>query len=448
MIAGPGADYTLSRTCARPNVAFVESSDINTTQTADQVRAFAPDLGLSLAAPILRAPLFDLPRLGTINLHKGRVPDYRGMPPAFWEMWNGESTVGCTVHRVAAGLDTGDIVEQASVERRRFSTVRSLQLALDEVGIDLTCRAAITLLSGTAQLQPQTGNGKTYRKPTLQQVAQLRSRERRAQPARPSAIYRWSKSLYLWTRLQTGRAWLAGFAPKPTVSVILYHRVNDDLRDSLTTGVEQFDRQMSLIRKYCTPVSIEQIVRGELPSHPKKPLVCVTFDDGYEDNYSNAAPVLLRHRIPCAFFVSTGFISTSREFPHDGGKVAMPLAKMSWDQLRRMRAEGFVIGSHTVNHINCAADDAAVVRTELRTSMQQLRNELKLDAVILAYPFGGRNDMTPEQLEFVKQAGYAGCLSAYGGFNRGPIDKFNVVRCGVNWGFSDLAFRCRIWGIL
>ena len=303
------------------------------------------------------------------------------------------------------------------------------------------------MLAGNAILRAQSDGGKTYRKPTLEQVAVLRKRERAAQPAGPPALYRWTKALYLWVRLHTGRAWLALSAPSPTVTVILYHRVNDDLRDSLTTGIEQFDRQMALVRKYCTPVSIERVVAGDLPREGGKPIVCVTFDDGYEDNYANAAPVLLRHQVPCAFFVSTGLVGTSLQFPHDGGKVATPLATMTWKQLRRMKEDGFVIGSHTVSHIDCAAAEADVVRAELRDSMQKLRDEIALGDVILAYPFGGREHMTPERLELVKAAGYTGCLSAYGGFNRGPIDRFNVLRCGVNWGFSDLAFRCRIWGI-
>jgi peptidoglycan/xylan/chitin deacetylase (PgdA/CDA1 family) len=446
-VAGPGIEYQLSRILLRPNVRLLDVHDINGADVVEHVRTFAPDLGVSLAAPILRPPLFEVPRLGTINLHKGRVPEYRGMPPAFWELWNDEAEVGCTVHRVAAGLDTGEVVDQAIVARRRFSTLRALQLELDEVGIDLTCRAVASILAGSARTFPQKPGGKTYRKPTLRQVAQLDARQRAAQPERPSALYRWTKACYLWGRLHTGRAWFALFAPSPTVTVILYHRVNDDLRDSLTTGIEQFDRQMALVRKHCTPVSIEQIVANELPRRADKPLVCVTFDDGYCDNYSNAVPLLLRHQIPCAFFVSTGFIDTSRQFPHDEGKVRMPLATMTWEQLRRMRDDGFVVGSHTVNHVNCAAADAAVVQKELCDSLRQLREKLKLREVILAYPFGGREHMTPERLELVKDAGYSGCLSAYGGFNRGAINKFNVLRCGVNWGFSDLAFRCRIWGI-
>ena len=231
------------------------------------------------------------------------------------------------------------------------------------------------------------------------------------------------------------------------MTVVLYHRVSDDLRDSLTTGIEQFDRQMALIRRHCQPVSITQILDGA-PPISTKPLVCVTFDDGYQDNYATAVPSLLRHRIPAAFFVSTGFIGTTREFPHDAGKVPERIANMSWDDLRDMTRYGFTIGSHTVNHVNCATESAETVRRELIESLDALHRELGLDSVILAYPFGGREHMTPERLALVKETGYSACLSAYGGFNRGRVDRYNVLRCGVNWAFSDLAFRCRVAGLV
>jgi hypothetical protein len=48
--------------------------------------------------------------------------------------------------------------------------------------------------------------------------------------------------------------------------------------------------------------------------------------------------------------------------------------------------------------------------------------------------------MTPERLALVREAGYSACLSAYGGSNVASVDRFNVLRCGVNWEFSDRAF--------
>src|SRR4029450_566813 len=99
------------------NVHFMSVSDIHSESTLEAVRAFAPSLGLSLAAPILRESLFAIPELGTLNLHQGKLPEYRGMPPAFWELWNGADSVGCTVHLVDARLDTGAVVAETSVRR-------------------------------------------------------------------------------------------------------------------------------------------------------------------------------------------------------------------------------------------------------------------------------------------------------------------------------------------
>jgi peptidoglycan/xylan/chitin deacetylase (PgdA/CDA1 family) len=90
---------------------------------------------------------------------------------------------------------------------------------------------------------------------------------------------------------------------------------------------------------------------------------------------------------------------------------------MDWDQLRAMRRWGFTIGSHTVNHIDCATEPEAVVRQELAQSRYTLLRELEVAKPILAYPYGGRLNMTPERLKLVREAGYIGCLSAYGGSN-------------------------------
>jgi peptidoglycan/xylan/chitin deacetylase (PgdA/CDA1 family)/folate-dependent phosphoribosylglycinamide formyltransferase PurN len=447
-LAGPGSEYGMDRILARPNVHYFETSELHGQDALERIRDFAPDLGISLAAPVLKETLFAIPRLGTINLHKGKLPAHRGMPPAFWELWNDEITVGCTVHRVNAGLDQGEIIAETEVPRHRYSTVKGLQLTLDEIGIRLTCDAVEAMLASTAEFRAQPAGGQTYRKPTLKQVSQLRRRLAHRLPARDAVLRRVAKFIYLVGCLYLGRAWLWLFSKKPTVAVVLYHRVSDEWRDSLTTGIEQFERQMALIRKYCYPVSIEEVISGRVPPNSSKPLVCVTFDDGYKDNYTTAVPLLLRHQIPAAFFVSTGFVGAVRHFPHDEGKLPARFDNMTWDDLRQMKKNGFVIGSHTVNHINCAKEPIDTVQRELRESLDKVRHELTTHDVILAYPFGGREHMTPERLELVKQAGYTACLSAYGGFNRGTINQYNILRCGINWGFSDLAFRCRIGGLI
>jgi peptidoglycan/xylan/chitin deacetylase (PgdA/CDA1 family) len=422
----------------------LHSPDLHSEAALAAVREFAPTLGLSLAAPILKPQLFSLPAAGTLNLHKGKLPEHRGMPPAFWELWNDEASVGCSVHEVEAGLDTGRLVRTATVPRQKFSTPRGLQLTLDETGVDLMRAAVADVLAGKAASEPQASGGHTYRKPTLAQVAELRRRLCRGWPRAEPALARQVKDAVFRARITTRG--LAGRFIAPRIAVLLFHRVSDQARDNLTVGIEQFERMIALVRRHCRPLSIEEVASGVMPRPGEPPAVCITFDDGYLDNYEHAAPILLRHEMPAAFFVSTGIIGTKQRFPHDERRGNEWIPVMSWDQLRAMRDQGFTIGSHSVSHIDCAAEPEAKVRAELEQSLQTLRHELSLSSAMFAYPYGRRSNMTPERLELVKAAGFSACLSAYGGVNVGAVDRFNILRTGIHWGFSDLAFLYRCFG--
>jgi len=239
---------------------------------------------------------------------------------------------------------------------------------------------------------------------------------------------------------------LLAAARRQRVVVFCYHRVNDDMRDSLTVGVEQFDEQMGLLARMYPVVSIEDVVDGTFERDTARPAVAVTFDDGYRDNWQLAVPILARHRIPAAFFVSTGMIGTDRAFEHDLIRLGHALPTMDWENLARMQEMGFTIGAHTVTHINCARVDAETLRRELTDSRDTLRSRLGIERPIFAYPFGKRDDITPEGLAMVRELGYRGCLSAYGGANEGPIDPFGVLRIGMACGASRSGFRAAVEG--
>ena len=230
------------------------------------------------------------------------------------------------------------------------------------------------------------------------------------------------------------------------IVVLVYHRVNDQIQDAVTVGVRQFEEQMRFLANEYPVVRVEDVIHSRVPSDEHRPVVVVTFDDGYLDNYENAVPILERYKVPAAFFVSTGMIGSRRGFAHDLRRLGFTLPNMTWDQLRYMRDQGFTIGSHTVTHVNCARTDPDVLRTELRSSLETLQRELRLSEVLFAYPYGDRDDITPEALQLVREVGYAGCLSAYGGYNRGKVDPFDVLRVGVDNKFDRLAFRARVEG--
>jgi peptidoglycan/xylan/chitin deacetylase (PgdA/CDA1 family) len=325
--------------------------------------------------------------------------------------------------------------------------VRGMQLQLDEVGVTLMRDAALALLTGKAALCTQPAGGKTYRKPTLRQVGELERRVAATQPSAGGAPMRVLKD----ARSAIVRGlWSAGLRHliAPRITVLLYHRVSDDARDNLTVGIAQFERQMALLRQHCRVLSIEDVVQCETVPASDRPTVAVTFDDGYADNYLHAAPIMMRHRIPAAFFVSTGIVGTdSGRFPHDIRRGNPPIPVMTWDQIRSLRDWSFTIGSHSVNHIDCAAEPEERVRSELAESRDALAREIGIREPIFGYPYGGRQHMTAQRLELVRQAGYSACLSAYGGSNIAHVDRFNVLRRGIHWQFSDGAFLYECLGL-
>lgn len=442
----PGYQYSMAALRAMPNVRIERLESVHSASAINMVRDFGPTLGLSLAAPILRGSLFSLPRLGTINLHKGRLPDYRGMPPAFWELWNDEGSVGCSIHRVDEKLDTGELIAEGSVVRQSHSSIRGLQLQLDELGVAMMRDAVIRCLHGQVDGSPQPADGRTFRKPTLAQLSALRLRLKSREPASASVAMRSARNLaamavYVSWRAGIRRLWA------PRITVILFHRVSDDTRDNLTVGVEQFDRQMALLRQHCHPVSLQEVLNSREIPPSDRPRVAVTFDDGYLDNYTNAAPILLRHGIPAAFFVSTGIVNSDQPFPHDVRRGNAHIPTMTWNQIREMHDWGFAIGSHSVSHIDCAAESIDRVRAELMQSKLDLERELGVKSPVFAYPYGGLQHMTPARLEMIKSAGFSGCLSAYGGTNIHAVDPFNVLRRGIHWEYSDQAFLVECLGV-
>lgn len=148
------------------------------------LRGLGADLFVLDGTYILPTSVFDIPRLGTINLHCGYLPDFKGAPPVFWELYEGLDETGVSVHFVTADLDGGPIID-----RRRFSidpappgdpveyAERTWREVLRPAGIRMLAEAVRRLARGGVETVPQTeGEGSVYRHPTHQQVEELRER--------------------------------------------------------------------------------------------------------------------------------------------------------------------------------------------------------------------------------------------------------------------------------
>jgi folate-dependent phosphoribosylglycinamide formyltransferase PurN len=142
-------------------------TNIHAQQVLEQVKSLGPDLGLIYGSPILKPELFEIPKLGTLGIHHGKVPEYRGNKTTFWMMYNGEEFAGVTIQKVNKGLDTGTIVKTGEVKatRRAYQTVFR---ELEALGIELYIQAILEVKHGVAEYKPQTGvKGKLYRNPKI-----------------------------------------------------------------------------------------------------------------------------------------------------------------------------------------------------------------------------------------------------------------------------------------
>ena len=103
-----------------------------------QLQTLQPDLIVVVAyGKILPREILDLPRLGCINVHGSLLPKYRGAGPIQWAVLNGETVTGVTTMYMAEGLDTGDMLESASLEIGPDETADELHDRLSQLGAKL-----------------------------------------------------------------------------------------------------------------------------------------------------------------------------------------------------------------------------------------------------------------------------------------------------------------------
>jgi folate-dependent phosphoribosylglycinamide formyltransferase PurN len=172
----------LRRLASRALRKFMTVPDLHATEILERLRSQAPDLGVIYGGPILKPELFELPAHGTLGIHHGRVPQYRGKKTTFWEMYNGETGAGITIQSVTAGLDRGDVVRRGEVEIGRKGYGRVWR-EVEEKGCELFIDAVLDVQSGRVQFTPQPAiRGPLYRQPSAGDLLRFWWRRRLRRP--------------------------------------------------------------------------------------------------------------------------------------------------------------------------------------------------------------------------------------------------------------------------
>ena len=144
----------------------------------------------------------------------------------------------------------------------------------------------------------------------------------------------------------------------------------------------------------------------ELPAQP----IIITFDDGWEDQYTLAFPILAKYHYGATFFVVTNYIG-DRGF-------------LSFDQLREMSNAGMEIGSHSRSHPHLGRiQDADVLRDEILGSKKTLEAKLSVPINEFAYPYGSYNAAA---VAMVESAGYKAARASNFGIRHYQNETFGL----------------------
>jgi peptidoglycan/xylan/chitin deacetylase (PgdA/CDA1 family) len=173
--------------------------------------------------------------------------------------------------------------------------------------------------------------------------------------------------------------------------VLCYHSIHP--RSSFASASpERFDEHLGWLRAHCDVVSLHELSARRTAAPSPRPVVAITFDDGYEDNHTYALPALVRHACPATFFVTVGLVERDpvalERLRSVRNVAADEIAPLSWSQVGELRSAGLAVGGHTWSHPNLARLGGDEVRTELRRSTSLLEERLGERVEAFAYPFG------------------------------------------------------------
>ncbi|PKO23602.1 MAG: hypothetical protein CVU38_03180 [Chloroflexi bacterium HGW-Chloroflexi-1] len=206
--------------------------------------------------------------------------------------------------------------------------------------------------------------------------------------------------------------------------ILMYHYVSeppqdaDDIRQDLSVPPERFDDHL----RYLSDAGYHVITLDDLlyaltqgRALPDKPII-LTFDDGYEDNYLNAFPLLQKYGMVGEFFIMTDVVN------------AKTAGYMTWAQIEEMARVGQRFGSHSRDHPDLWGKSVDYLVWQALGGMEAIQEHLGYHPRWISYPSGSYD---AQVIAVYKSANYWGGLTTHQGATHTPGDIFELTRVRV-----------------
>lgn len=213
------------------------------------------------------------------------------------------------------------------------------------------------------------------------------------------------------------------------VPILMYHHIGfnsdstDKIRDDLTVPTDQFEKQVAWIssRGYHSVTLNDVFLHAQNKRNlPPQPIV-FTFDDGYDDTFTNAVPVLRKYGFIGSFAIITQWPGTSV----GSNNYA------TWNQIKLAHDAGMEIVSHTQNHFDGTSPkfSRGYILQDLKGSIMDLKQRLGFETDILVYPYGHYNE---QYVSAAKEDGFSMGVTVHEGATINPDDLMEVPRIRVH----------------
>lgn len=215
------------------------------------------------------------------------------------------------------------------------------------------------------------------------------------------------------------------------LSVILnYHSIHPTHK--FATKPDDFASQMKYIASNFSTISLSDFYKMRTTKRDLSGrLAMVTFDDGYEDNYYYAFPILKEFEIQATIFVTTGFVEGDVDIAKKD-RTYSGLKPLTWGQITEMKEWGVSFGAHTHTHPILTQVSLKSAEDEIIKSKDILESRLKAPVALFAFPLGQPSTINDDIIELLKKHGFKLACSTIWGLDNSVTDLFALLRIRID----------------
>ncbi|MFA6476205.1 MAG: polysaccharide deacetylase family protein [Candidatus Paceibacterota bacterium] len=220
-----------------------------------------------------------------------------------------------------------------------------------------------------------------------------------------------------------------------TAPILLYHRITTPIQDPIMLCVspERFESHLIFLKKNYEVIPLRELSKRLIDSKIKGNEAAITFDDGYQDNLSNALPLLEKYNIPATIFITTGHIGEKANFAWDKKYSENDRAVfLNETEIKILSNHPLIeIGAHTVNHPSLAGLEPGEQQKEILNSKKKLEGITGKEIKTFAYPFGGIYDFSEATKKIVRESGFDFAYSNTGLLAIKTKNGFGIPRINI-----------------